>query len=59
MQEKLKALVRSRRFWVAVSGVVILVANDVLSLSLTPDTVQAGVLLLGSWIIGDSLSKTV
>ncbi len=57
MGEKLNALLRSRRFWVAVSGLVV-AAGPELGLTLEPDMTQQVVLLLASWIVGDSLRPT-
>ena len=55
--DKIKALLSSRRWWVAVAAGIV-AAGDQLGLSLTPDTVQWVVLLAGSWIVGDSLRET-
>ena len=55
---KFQALLKSRRFWVAVAGVLVVV-TDGLGFPLSGDGVQNVVLLFASWIVGDSLSKTV
>ena len=55
---KFQALLQSRRFWVAVAGVLVVV-TDGLGFPLSGDGVQNVVLLFASWIVGDSLSKTV
>ena len=54
---KVKALLRSRRWWVAVAAGSV-AAGDHLGLPMNPDTVQWVVLLAGSWIVGDSLRET-
>ena len=55
--EKVKALLQSRRWWVAVAAGIV-AASAQLGLALNPDTVQWVVLLAGSWIVGDSLRVT-
>lgn len=51
---KLSGLFSSRRFWVAVGGVVFVVF-DAFGIGLSPDQVNHMVLLGGAWIVGDSL----
>lgn len=53
---KLTALVKSRRFWAAAGGVAIVVLTD--SCGLSDEAAQKIVMLIGAWILGDSLSKT-
>jgi hypothetical protein len=55
MADKIMALTKSRRFWVAVGGVVLCVFNDGLGLNLDAGQVNHIVLLGGAWIVGDSL----
>ncbi len=55
--EKLKNLVKSRRFWVAVAGVVIAV-SDSLGLGLSPEMVTNLVVVGASWIVGESLRSS-
>lgn len=57
MLPKLKALISSRRFWVAVAG-VIGVVTDGLGIGLSADQVLAITLVAGSWIIGDTIRET-
>ena len=57
MIDKLVALTQSRRFWLAVSGVVF-VLFDGLGLGLTEDQVNNLVLVGGAWIVGDSIRQT-
>lgn len=55
---KTQALLQSRRFWVAVSGLVVAIGNDGLGLNLSQDTVDLVVMALSAWVVGDSLRKT-
>ena len=55
--EKLKNLVKSRRFWVAIAGVVIAV-SDALGLGLSPEIVTILVVVGASWIVGESLRSS-
>ena len=55
MFEKVKMMFKSRRFWVAVSGVVVVGANTLFGEgTVTPETVQYVVLLAAAGIEGDS-----
>ena len=59
MLEKFKAMFKSRRFWVGVSGVLVICADSVLGEgTVKPDTVQMVTLLAAAWIVGDSLRET-
>ena len=55
--EKLKNLVKSRRVWVAIAGVVIAV-SDALGLGLSPEMVTNLVVVGASWIVGESLRSS-
>lgn len=55
--DKLLALLESRRFWVAVGGIILLLLQDVVGVD--EQTAQGIIALLISWIVGDSLTKTV
>ena len=57
LTDKIQGLIKSRRFWVAVAGVAV-TFSDTFGLALDPDTIQHVVLLLGAWIVGDSLRVT-
>ena len=57
MSDKLALLIKSRRFWVAVGGVLVTTTN-ILGLDLNPEQVNTIVLLGGAWIVGDSLRAT-
>jgi hypothetical protein len=59
MGEKLKAMLKSRRFWVGIAGVVVICADSLLGEgTVNPETVQSVVLLAAAWIVGDSLRLT-
>ena len=57
MSDKLALLIKSRRFWVAVGGVLVTTTN-ILGLDLNPEQVNNIVLLGGAWIVGESLRAT-
>ena len=54
---KINELLKSRRFWVTVSGVVVVVANEGLGLKLSEEQVMLVVTMLASLVVGDSLRK--
>ena len=54
---KLETAIQSRRVWVAIAGVAVVLSEE-LGLSIPPDTIWQIVGLFGSWIVGDSLRKT-
>ena len=54
--EKGKALLKSRRFWTAIGGVVVVAAQE--TLGLDPDTTNRIVAIAVAWILGDSLRVT-
>lgn len=56
MVDKLKTLVKSRRFWVAVGGVVTVLLQDTIGI---PEETASSVVAIGiAWIVGDSLRAT-
>ena len=57
MMDKIKSLTGSRRFWVAISGVLFVVL-DGLKVGLSQDQVSQIVILGGAWIVGDSLRSS-
>ena len=57
MTNKIQTLVTSRRFVVAVAGVAV-VTFDGLGLGLTAEQTTNVIIVLGSWIVGDSIRKT-
>ena len=59
MGEKFKSMVRSRRFWIGVAGMVVICADSLFGAgTINPETVQSVVLLAAAWIVGDSLRVT-
>jgi len=56
MIDKLKALMKSRRFWTAVGGVFVVVANE--AVGLDEATATSVVAIAVAWIVGDSLRLT-
>lgn len=54
--DKLIGALMSRRTWVAIGGVLVILFEEVLGL--TPEQAQTIVNLLIAWIVGDSLYKT-
>tara|TARA_R110000824_G_scaffold9415_4_gene42125 strand:+ start:22263 stop:22445 length:183 start_codon:yes stop_codon:yes gene_type:complete len=59
MVEKFKSMVRSRRFWVGIAGIVVICADSLFGEGVVdPNTVQSVVLLAAAWIVGDSLRLT-
>lgn len=55
--EKLKNLVKSRRFWVAIAGVVV-AASEALGLGLSAEMITNLVVIGASWIVGESLRSS-
>ena len=55
-----QSLVKSRRFWVAVAGLVVAVGRDKIPLlqSFTDEQITQAVLVLGAWIVGESLRSS-
>jgi len=56
MTDKIKSLVKSRRFWAAVGGVVVVCLQDTMGLDET--TANSIVAVAVAWIVGDSLRVT-
>ena len=54
--DKVKALLKSRRFWTAIGGVVGVVAQE--TLGVDSETTNRIVALAVAWILGDSLRVT-
>ena len=52
---KLTALIKSRRFWAAIAGLAVVLADP---LGLDPQTMQDTVMLIAVWIVGDSIKST-
>ena len=59
MVNKLVALIKSRRFWVGIAGMVVICADSLFGEgTVDPETVSSVVLLAAAWIVGDSLRLT-
>jgi len=57
---KFKSLLGSRRFWAGVAGMVVILADTFFGEgTVNPETVTNVVMILGAWIVGDSLRETV
>ena len=56
MVDKVKSLVKSRRFWTAVGTVVTIALQDVIGIP--EDTATSIVAIAVAWIVGDSLRTT-
>ena len=54
--DKLLGTLKSRRFWTAVGGVLVIVFRD--TLGMDPETANGVVAMMIAWILGDSLNKT-
>lgn len=54
---KLASLFASRRFWAAIASLAVVALQGVLPFS--PEQITQVVLLIGTWIVGDSLRSTV
>ena len=57
MKQKLEALVKSRRFWAAITALAI-VLTDGLGINISEEQVTAVVAIAATWIIGDTVRKT-
>ena len=59
MNDKVQSMFKSRRFWIAVSGLLVVFADTFTGEGIAnPDTIQQVTLLVAAWIVGDSLRKT-
>jgi len=54
---KINDLLKSRRFWLTVSGLIVVVANEGFGLNLSQEQVTLIVTMLASLVVGDSLRK--
>lgn len=53
---KIEALLKSRRFWVAVFGVLAVALHE--TIGLDPNVVEPIAAIAITWIVGDTLRKT-
>jgi len=54
--DKLRSLSSSRRLWAAVSGVIVVVLQDVIGLTEDQALTVAGI--VSAWVVGDALRRT-
>ena len=55
---KVKSLITSRRFWVAVVGLVSVVASDTMGIELNQEQLIGVVTIVVAWVIGDTVRET-
>lgn len=58
MNDKVKSLVTSRRFWVAAVGLAAVVSSDVFGVTLDTDQLVAVAGIVMAWIVGDTFRET-
>jgi hypothetical protein len=51
----LQELWKSKRFWLTIASVAVVVLKDKLPIGLSDEQIQQIVLAIGAWIVGDSL----
>lgn len=51
-------LLKSRRFWVSVGAVAAVVLKDRLNIPLSEDQITDIAILIGSWVVGESLRSS-
>ncbi len=59
MNNKLKSLLGSRRFWIAAVGLAAVVSKDAFGVELDTEQLVSVASIVVAWIIGDSITKTV
>jgi uncharacterized membrane protein len=58
IMSKVKSLITSRRFWVAVVGLVSVVASDTMGIELNQEQLIGVVTIVVAWVIGDTVRET-
>ena len=58
MNNKVKSMLASRRFWVAAAGLAAVVGQDLLGVTLDTDQVVAVASIVVAWVIGDTVRET-
>ena len=58
MQEKIKNLLKSRRFWAVASGLIVITAKELGIADLDETQVQNVVVLIATWVLGESLRSS-
>lgn len=59
MQDKIKSLLRSRRFWAVASGLIVVVAKELGIANLDESQVQNIVMLIGTWVLGETFRPSL
>ncbi len=54
MQDKIKTLLKSRRFWAIASGLIVVVTKELGIADLDETQVQNIALLISAWVLGES-----
>jgi len=58
MPSFLNDLIKSRRFWVSLGGIAVVVLKDRMKLPLSEDQILDLAVLVGSWVVGESLRSS-
>ena len=58
MLDKIKNLTKSRRFWVTLSTLIVVISKEAGIADLNPDQVQNIVILAATWVLGESLRSS-
>lgn len=58
MQAKIQSLLKSRRFWLALSGIIVAVSQDLGITTLSADQIQNICMMLGSLVLGESIRSS-
>jgi hypothetical protein len=58
MQEKIKSLLGSRRFWAVASGLIVVVTKELGIANLDETQVTNIAMLIASWVLGESLRSS-
>ena len=58
MNEKIKSLLTSRRFWVSAVGLVAVCSSEVLGIELDTEQIVGVATIVVAWVIGDTVRET-
>lgn len=58
MQDKIKNLLKSRRFWAVASGLIVVVTKELGIADLDETQVQNIAMLIAAWVLGESLRSS-
>ena len=59
MKDKVVALLKSRRFWVAAAGVIAVVGSEIFGVEFDTEQIVGVTTIGAAWIIGDTVRETV